>query len=188
MGNYSFNIYHQNTRGLRTKTHGFKRNLLLNSYDVVSLTETWLLDGISNNELFDDRYVVWRRDRNYVITQEKLGGGVLFAAKKKFMAVERPEWSSTAEDLWVTLSCSKDSRKSRKIHFCTVYLCSANLDIMNKEKNSEDYISNCVDENQLHPTIDEEQVEVSVNILNFIDHNRINFEDPDFIPETNEND
>ncbi|CAH2104085.1 unnamed protein product [Euphydryas editha] len=127
MGNYSFNIYHQNTRGLRTKTHVFKRNLLLNSYDVVSLTETWLLDGIGNNELFDDRYVVWRRDRNYVITQEKLGGGVLFAAKKKFMAVERPEWSSTAEDLWVTLSSSKDSRKSRKIHFCTVYLCSANL-------------------------------------------------------------
>ncbi|CAH2097404.1 unnamed protein product [Euphydryas editha] len=128
MGNYSFNIYHQNTRGLRTKTHGFKRNLLLNSYDVVSLSETWLLDGIGNNELFDDRYVVWRRDRNYVITQEKLGGGVLFAAKKKFMAVERIEWSSTAEDLWVTLSCSKDSRNSRKIHFCTVYLCSANLD------------------------------------------------------------
>ncbi|CAH2097405.1 unnamed protein product [Euphydryas editha] len=127
MGNYSFNIYHQNTRGLRTKTHGFKRNLLLNSYDVVSLSETWLLDGIGNNELFDDRYVVWRRDRNYVITQEKLGGGVLFAAKKKFMAVERIEWSSTAEDLWVTLSCSKDSRNSRKIHFCTVYLCSANL-------------------------------------------------------------
>ena len=40
----------------------------------------------------------------------------------------------------------------------------------------------------LMKTIDDEQIEVSVNIFNSFDQNGINIENPDFIPETNEED
>lgn len=127
MASPDLNIYYQNTRGLRTKTHLFKRNLLLNSYDIISLTETWLLDGINDSELFDSRYVVWRRDRNYQTTREKYGGGVLLALRREFSAVYRPEWSSPAEDIWVSVTFTNKNNITRTIHICTVYLCSENL-------------------------------------------------------------
>lgn len=124
MATHGFNIYYQNTRGLRTKTHLFKRNLLLNSYDVISLSETWMLSGINDSELFDDRYVVWRRDRNYVATNVKYGGGVLLATRRDLTAVNRPEWSSSAEDVWVTVTHKNVNKQLQRIHFCTIYLCS----------------------------------------------------------------
>ncbi|KAL0878643.1 hypothetical protein ABMA27_003716 [Loxostege sticticalis] len=121
----NLNLYYQNTRGLRTKTHTFKRNLQLNQHDVISLTETWLIDGINDSELFDERYLVWRRDRNYQCTQEKYGGGVLLAVRRDLMAIQRPEWSSSAEDIWITVTYKHD-RKQTNIHFCTLYLCNEN--------------------------------------------------------------
>lgn len=48
------NVYYQNVRGLRTKTTTFHRNIRLNSYDVVALTETWLHDSFLDSEYFDD--------------------------------------------------------------------------------------------------------------------------------------
>lgn len=122
-----FSIYYQNTRGLRTKTHQFKRNLQLHSYDIISLTETWLLDGIHDSELFDNRYVVWRRDRNYAVTKEKYGGGVLLAIRNGISAVHHPEWSSSAEDIWVTITPNNKNKNSLKLHVCTIYLCNENL-------------------------------------------------------------
>lgn len=89
------------------------------------MTETWLHDGIYDSELFDDRYIVWRRDRNYVATQERYGGGVLLAVRREISAVDHPEWSSSAEDMWVTVTL-KNSNKVCKMHICTVYLCSEN--------------------------------------------------------------
>lgn len=70
MDNYNktLNIYYQNVRGLRTKIDEFYRQLCLSAYDVVILSETWLLEDINNNELFDNRYIVWRRDRDYDLT------------------------------------------------------------------------------------------------------------------------
>lgn len=68
-------VYYQNVRGLRTKTATFYRNICLNSYDIICVTESWLTDGVNNNELFDDRYIVFRRDRNYGLTKQgKVGG------------------------------------------------------------------------------------------------------------------
>lgn len=92
------NIYYQNVRGLRTKTAVFFRNVCSNSYDVICLTETWLMDGISDSE-FDDGYLVWRRDRDYTHTSQMMGGGVLIAVKRGLAADTCSEWSSTAEDL-----------------------------------------------------------------------------------------
>lgn len=119
------NIYYQNVRGLRTKTSLFYRNICSSSYDIICLTETWLLNDIRDSELFDDRYIVWRRDRDYEKTKQSMGGGVLIAVRKELAAESRPDWCSNAEDVWVTLTlqCRKPCIRY-KLHLCTVYICS----------------------------------------------------------------
>lgn len=77
-------IYYQNVRGLRTKTNTFFRNLMIADYDIICLTETWLLPGIYDAELFDVRYSIYRCDRDYAYRGEELGGGVLVAVHQRF--------------------------------------------------------------------------------------------------------
>jgi hypothetical protein len=50
----------------------------------VCLTETWLLEGIYDGELFDSRYNIYRCDRDYKTHGSSMGGGVLIAVKRKF--------------------------------------------------------------------------------------------------------
>lgn len=113
----SVSIYYQNVRGLRTKTASFIRNVLVNSYDIVCITETWLVDGIHNSEIFDDRYIVWRNDRNYKRTAQTKGGGVLIAVRRELASTSPTEWHSSAEDLWVTVTLrSKKPRSTCRLH------------------------------------------------------------------------
>lgn len=122
-----FNIYYQNVRGLRTKTLEFKRNIQLCGYDVVVLTETWLHDGIKTEELFSDMFTVWRRDRDYSSTGQSRGGGVLIAVKRELSAHARPEWHSTAEDIWVTINFTGNKKNlPLTLHLGCVYLCEQN--------------------------------------------------------------
>lgn len=116
-------IYYQNVRGLRTKTTTFYRNLCINNFNIIALTETWLLDGIYNAELFDDRYMVWRRDRSYATTHQSMGGGVLIATSKDLAVRPRPDWHSTAEDLWISITPTKSKIQ---FHICVLYLCAQN--------------------------------------------------------------
>lgn len=118
-------IYHQNVRGLRTKTHTFIRNVLRNSFDVITLTETWLIDGVNDSEIFDDRYLVWRRDRNYSRTGQTRGGGVLIAVKKDFVVDGYKDWCSSAEDVWVELTL-RSPQATHKLYICTAYIIDEN--------------------------------------------------------------
>lgn len=111
-------IYYQNVRGLRTKTNTFRRNVALCNSDVIAITETWLVDGIYDSELFDDRYSVFRQDRRYDLTHQSRGGGVLIATHKRLTTTERPEWSSSAEDSWISIKL-----QNCFLHVCAVYLC-----------------------------------------------------------------
>ncbi|KAL0880423.1 hypothetical protein ABMA27_002850 [Loxostege sticticalis] len=121
------NIYYQNVRGLRTKTVLFKRNIQLLNYDIVLLTETWLLDGVNNEELFSDRYTVWRRDRDYLSVGQSRGGGVLIAIRCDLAVQARPEWHSTAEDIWVSLKIgAKKGSLPFVLHIGCLYLCEQN--------------------------------------------------------------
>ncbi|KAG6446943.1 hypothetical protein O3G_MSEX004647 [Manduca sexta] len=120
--------YYQNVRGLRTKTCSVFRNVCLEDYDVIAFTETWLDDNIFSNELFDGRYLVWRRDRDYSRTAQKLGGGVLIAVKSTFTVIERTDWHSSAEDIWVSLVLKRSRPQvSYNLHICVLYLCNENL-------------------------------------------------------------
>lgn len=125
---FAFNIYYQNVRGLRTKTNNLFHNVCLNSYDIIVFTETWLVDDIYDSELFDGRYLVWRRDRDYSRTAQKRGGGVLIAVKRELIVVERPEWRSSAEDMWVSLILRRSRPQvTYNVHLCALYFCKENL-------------------------------------------------------------
>ncbi|KAJ8723720.1 hypothetical protein PYW07_007700 [Mythimna separata] len=122
------NIYYQNVRGLRSKINSLYRNISMNSYDVVIFTETWLVDDISNSELFDGRYLVWRRDRDYCRTAQTRGGGVLIAVRNDLTVVERLDWRTSAEDIWVSIVLKRSRPAvSYNINVCGLYLCKENV-------------------------------------------------------------
>lgn len=55
--------------------------------DVIVLTETWLSSTICNGEFFDlNSFNVFRKDRDFLATSKKRGGGVLIAARKNLLA------------------------------------------------------------------------------------------------------
>lgn len=134
----SLNIYYQNVRGLRTKTNDFSRNLSCYNYDIVILTETWLLSSITSSELFDDRYTVYRRDRTTTVLNTKsIGGGVLIAVSNKFTSKRYINWESCCEDLWVVVEL-KTSGTVLNLALCALYLPPP----VNKAK-LEHYIISC---------------------------------------------
>lgn len=83
----SLSVYYQNCRGIRTKLNILYMNILSNCYDIIILIETWLTPHIFDNEYIDERYVVFRCDRNRSATNKKEGGGVLVAVRKTLNAV-----------------------------------------------------------------------------------------------------
>lgn len=78
-----FKIFYQNVNGLKTKLSDVKSEVETNDYDVIVMCETWLREGFYDNELFDDRYTIHRRDRNFDITTKLDGGGCIVAVKRE---------------------------------------------------------------------------------------------------------
>lgn len=117
------NCYYQNVRGLNTKTLNFSKNVLCNNYDIIVLTETWIQSGVTDRELFDDRYNVYRCDRDTDRRgSKKTGGGVLIAIKTKFNSYKICQNNGNSiEDLWVILD-HIDGKESKKICICAVYV------------------------------------------------------------------
>lgn len=117
-------IYYQNVRGLRTKTGDFMRSVLIADYDVIILTETWLREHIFDGELFDVRYVVYRIDRDSIITNKTLGGGCLIAVKRNIHSRRISEFEIGSEDIWVVV----DHVDGRKSFFNVKYIeCKSSL-------------------------------------------------------------
>lgn len=79
-------LYYQNVRGLRTKTNELFNNVVISEYCVIALTETWLHEGINDGELFGENYLVFRKDRDQLLTGKGRGGGVLLAVKNYYNA------------------------------------------------------------------------------------------------------
>ncbi|CAG4988887.1 unnamed protein product [Colias eurytheme] len=114
-------LYYQNVRGLRTKTNDLYKNILLNSYDVIVLSETWLNCGISSSEIFDSRYIVYRRDRICNKKTKLDGGGVLIAVARKLQSSRLFKYESEYEDLWVNITCVING-VTKNIPICAIYL------------------------------------------------------------------
>lgn len=104
-------FYYQNVRGLKTKVKNFLSNLIVSSYDVILLSETWLNEDFFSSELFDSRYVVYRKDRDRVMADKVDGGGCLIAVKKEFRSKRLSEWELERGDVWVSIE-KKDGSKA----------------------------------------------------------------------------
>lgn len=63
-------------------------NILASSYDIIVLTESWLIPEINDSEFIDQRYVVFRRDRDRIAAGRHDGGGVLIAVLRGLHPVE----------------------------------------------------------------------------------------------------
>lgn len=100
------NIYYQNVRGLRTKSESFLANVLLNNYDLIVLSESWLTEDFADAEYFYSNYTVFRRDRGAGDGRGARGGGVLIAVRRELCARRRDEWCSArdVDELWVSIS------------------------------------------------------------------------------------
>ena len=81
----SLKVITLNARSLKTVNNRCNKlvelqNVVDNSEcDVIAVTETWLNDNVSDCEILNDNYTLYRRDRC-----GQRGGGVLFAVKKTF--------------------------------------------------------------------------------------------------------
>lgn len=90
---------------------------------MVTLTETWLNSSVFDSELFDSRYIVYRRDRETSgFHNFKDGGGVLIAVSKRFPSKRLHEYESKCEDLWVQIECHNGLGKIDILNLCAVYL------------------------------------------------------------------
>lgn len=132
------NVYYQNVTGLRSKTNTFYINITNNDYDIIMITESWLVESIASEELFDNRYIVFRRDRS----ENKRGGGVILAFKKHLTVVERKDWESNAEDLWVTVI----TKNLKRINLCCVYIPPG----ANHSRNTYDFMDKLCELRALH--------------------------------------
>lgn len=134
----NLNIYYQNCRGLRTKLRDFKLEVLENDFDVICLTETWLNDSIDSCEAIDNRYDVFRCDRNYSKTNSEMGGGVLIAVKKNLQNTKLEDLECNSENSWVKIKLMN----GHCLVICTVYFAPKSK--YDEYKYFLDYVSNFV--------------------------------------------
>lgn len=95
-------VYYQNVRGLKTKTYEFRSKVLTCFFDVILLCETWLRADVFSTELFDDRYVVYRKDRDNSALNKGDGGGCLIAVRKDLVS-KRIHGFEVGTDIWVSV-------------------------------------------------------------------------------------
>jgi Reverse transcriptase (RNA-dependent DNA polymerase) len=137
-------IYFQNINRGRQKTNDIYRTVMTHEYDIVVLLETNLNDSFYNGEIFDDRYIVFRRDRNENTSAKKDGGGVLIAVMKKLNVCEVDVLHNEClEHVWLKIAFSK-----KNLYLCAIYL-APDVDIACYKMHVEDvkFVSDLIDIN-----------------------------------------
>lgn len=121
-------IFYQNTRGLRTKCFQLKQNILCNDFDVIIITETWLHAGIYDGELCDDRYDVFRNDRNLLACGKSSGGGVMILTKKYLCATRYEVDPGPPTEMLTIIFPSRVLSASSDLYISTVYVPPSQAD------------------------------------------------------------
>lgn len=112
---------YQNFVKLRTKPP----NLIYFSYDFVSLSETKLLEGISDYKMLDNRYITQKREWNYfVIKKNRRGGSVSNPLRS---SCYRTTWMKFLGSAWITVTF--DNWFNNTLHVCTLCLSKWNVSI-----------------------------------------------------------
>ncbi|GBN72531.1 hypothetical protein AVEN_90091-1 [Araneus ventricosus] len=110
-------MLYQNVRGLRTKTVEFFSSVASVEYDVICVTETWLCEDIDSWHLFDDRYLVYRKDRGSSSNSSRRRGGVLVAIKKCLSSRKLDVPGLDLESIWISVKLNRN----KKMLLCVVY-------------------------------------------------------------------
>lgn len=116
-------LYYQNVRGVNTKALDIRRNIEACPYDVIALCETWMQPGFHTSELFPPftdnqrNFIVYRNDRNLVLTGKQTGGGVLVGVRANIPSRRMFEFESPdLEMVWVRMQLDVT------VYVCCIYL------------------------------------------------------------------
>ena len=76
--------------------------------DVLGISETWLFEDISDNEISFNGYSLFRYDRNDLV--KKRGGGVILYIKNELNPSLIPELcvSNFKESVWCNIKCNNN--------------------------------------------------------------------------------
>lgn len=137
----NLDIYYQNVRGLKSKTDKFRSELLSSSFDVILLCETWLRDDIFTSELFDDRYIVYRNDRDNDAIDKADGGGCAIAVRKELFSTRIPKFE-VENDVWVSVEQANGGKL-----YCNVKYIELRSNLEVYEKHFEKIVDNIMSSN-----------------------------------------
>lgn len=101
-------IFYHNCSGLRTKIKNLYIDIKSCNYNLIILTETWLNDSFKNEEIFDNDWLVYRKDRNYEQTNTSRGGGVLIAIRNNIASdIVEVNFDSNSEQIWAQVNSGR---------------------------------------------------------------------------------
>ena len=103
-----FRIFYQNTRGLRTKLHNFLTSSACDTNDVICISESWLNANISDGEVMDNTYMIFRKDRDSYTSIHTRGGGVFIAVKRNILAEMLPIDKNHIEQIFIKIKSSNN--------------------------------------------------------------------------------
>ena len=102
-----------NVRSLRNKINDLSALLLMDSFDIVAMIETWFNDDFSDSELQLDGYTIFRFDR-----ANRRGGGVLLAINYRLSCNRRYDLEIEGVEMLV---CEIHTSGSRCLIFSVFY-------------------------------------------------------------------
>jgi len=105
-----FSLYYQNIRSLVNKLDDYKLLIKTENYDFVCLTETWLNENISEDDLKHPSYQIIRSDRG------SRGGGVLLSVKTN-INIKQIYPTSSIENTTIKIITS-----NKTIYFLLLYI------------------------------------------------------------------
>lgn len=102
----SLKFFYHNCSGIRGKIKNLYLDAKSSNFDVLVLTETWLNDSFKNEEILDNKWTIFRKDRDYNATGLSRGGGVLIAVKSPLSAesVFTPSSSHHVEQNYIKIN------------------------------------------------------------------------------------
>ncbi len=139
-------IYYQNVNGLKTKIDEFRMAIINVKFDVIVMCETWLKENIFDEELFDNRYILYRKDRDPNLVPNKSdGGGCLIAIKSNYYSARIYEWELLQEDIWVSLEQSNGEKIFINVRYIPV---NSTLNVYNEHQHKVSDILNVLKPDQ----------------------------------------
>ena len=125
-------VYHYNATSISgtEKLNEFNHSFSGEVYDFISLTETWLHEGIFDNEILPNcSYSIHRHNRDKLNSHKNGGGGAMLCIHKSLPSIRRHSirrHTASAEIVWVEIPHSP----GRKAYIATFYMPKPKLSVL----------------------------------------------------------